>query len=156
MLLILVPILFIMRLVLFCVLIGTTLLCIMQRVMYDDDGSDVIVWNKALSRFLQRGEAWEAVDCFVDMINSRVACFWSCCISYFRGVLGLLAFLKMSSKSLVQGDCLVTIPGVILKTLGAYPLTIKAVVLGLFMTMRTRLRGKLSCILEGRCISMRR
>ncbi|RZC15211.1 Pentatricopeptide repeat-containing protein [Glycine soja] len=42
--------------------------------MYDDDGSDVIVWNKALSRFLQRGEAWEAVDCFVDMINSRVAC----------------------------------------------------------------------------------
>ena len=35
--------------------------------MYDDDGSDVIVWNKALSRFLQRGEAWEAVDCFVDM-----------------------------------------------------------------------------------------
>lgn len=34
MLLILVPILFIMRLVLFCVLIGTTLLCIMQRVMF--------------------------------------------------------------------------------------------------------------------------
>ena len=32
------------------------------------------MWNKALSRFLQRGEAWEAVDCFVDMINSRVAC----------------------------------------------------------------------------------
>ncbi|KAG5018533.1 hypothetical protein JHK82_014477 [Glycine max] len=40
----------------------------------DDDGSDVIAWNKTLSWFLQRGETWEAVDCFVDMINSRVAC----------------------------------------------------------------------------------
>ncbi|KAK7410182.1 hypothetical protein VNO78_00767 [Psophocarpus tetragonolobus] len=41
--------------------------------LYDDD-SDVILWNKTLSRCLQRGKAWEAVDCFEDMINSGVAC----------------------------------------------------------------------------------
>ncbi|XP_027354884.1 pentatricopeptide repeat-containing protein At4g33170 [Abrus precatorius] len=35
---------------------------------------DVVVWNKTLSRYLQNGEAWKAVDCFVDMIGSRVPC----------------------------------------------------------------------------------
>ncbi|BAT78042.1 hypothetical protein LR48_Vigan04g230000 [Vigna angularis] len=40
----------------------------------DSDNSDVIAWNKTLSRCLQRGEAWEAVDCFRDMIKSSVAC----------------------------------------------------------------------------------
>ncbi|KAK7351313.1 hypothetical protein VNO77_10663 [Canavalia gladiata] len=39
-----------------------------------DDDSDVIAWNKILSKYLQKGEAWEAVDCFMDMIKSRVPC----------------------------------------------------------------------------------
>ncbi|TKY74842.1 Pentatricopeptide repeat-containing protein [Spatholobus suberectus] len=39
-----------------------------------DDDDDVIARNKTLSRCLQRGEAREAVDCFVDMIKSRVPC----------------------------------------------------------------------------------
>ncbi|KAJ1382264.1 Tetratricopeptide-like helical domain superfamily [Sesbania bispinosa] len=37
-----------------------------------DDDSDVILWNKTLSQYLQAGEAWEAIDCFIDMIKSRV------------------------------------------------------------------------------------
>nr|XP_012571541.1 pentatricopeptide repeat-containing protein At4g33170 isoform X2 [Cicer arietinum] len=37
-----------------------------------DDDSDVIVWNKTLSSYLQAGEAWEAVDCFRDMIKLHV------------------------------------------------------------------------------------
>ncbi|CAJ1973599.1 unnamed protein product [Sphenostylis stenocarpa] len=40
----------------------------------EDGDSDVIAWNTTLSRCLQRGEAWEAVDCFGDMIKSSVAC----------------------------------------------------------------------------------
>ncbi|PNY13148.1 pentatricopeptide repeat-containing protein at4g33170-like protein [Trifolium pratense] len=39
-----------------------------------DDDSDVIVWNKTLSSYLQAGKAWEAIDCFRDMIKSRVPC----------------------------------------------------------------------------------
>ncbi|AES73485.1 pentatricopeptide (PPR) repeat protein [Medicago truncatula] len=39
-----------------------------------DDDSDVTVWNKTLSSYLQAGEGWEAVDCFRDMIKSRVPC----------------------------------------------------------------------------------
>ncbi|KAL2346621.1 hypothetical protein Fmac_000621 [Flemingia macrophylla] len=44
------------------------------KLFPSDDSSDVIAWNKTLSQFLSKGEAWEAVDCFADMIKSRVAC----------------------------------------------------------------------------------
>lgn len=37
------------------------------------DDSDVIVWNKTLSEYLQAGKAWEAIDCFIGMIKSQVA-----------------------------------------------------------------------------------
>ncbi|XP_058760416.1 pentatricopeptide repeat-containing protein At4g33170-like [Vicia villosa] len=39
-----------------------------------DDDSDVVVWNKTLSLCLQAGEAWEAIDCFRDMIKLSVPC----------------------------------------------------------------------------------
>lgn len=38
-----------------------------------DDDSDVITWNKQLSNYHQAGEAWLAVNFFIDMIRSNVA-----------------------------------------------------------------------------------
>ena len=38
-----------------------------------DDDWEVVVWNKTLSDYSHAGETWEAIDCFVHMIKSRVA-----------------------------------------------------------------------------------
>ncbi|CAL0319104.1 unnamed protein product [Lupinus luteus] len=38
-----------------------------------DDDSDVIVWNKTLTEYLQAGKPWEAIKFFMDMIKSQVA-----------------------------------------------------------------------------------
>ncbi|KAF7830401.1 pentatricopeptide repeat-containing protein [Senna tora] len=40
---------------------------------FDDASDDVILWNKALSDYLREGEVWMAIDCFMDMIRSKVA-----------------------------------------------------------------------------------
>lgn len=45
----------------------------MAKLFLCDDDSDVIVWNKALSDYHQAGEVWPAIDCFIDMIRSKVA-----------------------------------------------------------------------------------
>nr|KYP45627.1 Pentatricopeptide repeat-containing protein At4g33170 family [Cajanus cajan] len=60
--------------VLWNVMIKAYLRAYATKLFPSDDDSDVITWNKTLSQCLQRGEAWEAVDCFADMIKSRVAC----------------------------------------------------------------------------------
>ncbi|PON61639.1 Pentatricopeptide repeat [Trema orientale] len=41
--------------------------------MYNND-SDVFSWNKTLSEYLQVGENWLAVECFLNMIRSKVKC----------------------------------------------------------------------------------
>ncbi|XP_028751593.1 pentatricopeptide repeat-containing protein At4g33170-like [Neltuma alba] len=45
----------------------------MTKLFPCDDDSDVIMWNKKLSDYHQAGEAWLAIDCFIDMFRSRVA-----------------------------------------------------------------------------------
>lgn len=68
----------------------------------------------------------------------------------FKGILGLIALLKMSSRKSSQRDHLVVVPLVVSKTLEMFQLlVIKARVIGQFETTKTRLRGELSCILEG-------
>ena len=37
-----------------------------------NDNSDVFLWNKTLSEYLQLGENWLAVKCFINMIRSKV------------------------------------------------------------------------------------
>ncbi|XP_061374932.1 pentatricopeptide repeat-containing protein At4g33170 [Gastrolobium bilobum] len=37
-----------------------------------DDDLDVILQNKTLSQYLQAGETWEAIACFIDMVKSHV------------------------------------------------------------------------------------
>ncbi|KAF3446125.1 hypothetical protein FNV43_RR11304 [Rhamnella rubrinervis] len=39
--------------------------------LYDDD-SNVFLWNKTLSEYRYAGENWAAIDCFINMIRSKV------------------------------------------------------------------------------------
>ncbi|KAF4375795.1 hypothetical protein F8388_014517 [Cannabis sativa] len=39
--------------------------------LYKDD-SDAYMWNKTLSKYLQVGEKWLAINCFINMIRSKV------------------------------------------------------------------------------------
>ncbi|XP_062099591.1 pentatricopeptide repeat-containing protein At4g33170 [Humulus lupulus] len=39
--------------------------------LYRDD-SDVYLWNKTLSKYLEVGEKWLAINCFINMIRSKV------------------------------------------------------------------------------------
>uniref|UniRef100_A0A2N9FJ12 Pentatricopeptide repeat-containing protein n=1 Tax=Fagus sylvatica TaxID=28930 RepID=A0A2N9FJ12_FAGSY len=42
------------------------------KLVLNHDNSDVFKWNKTLSEYLQAGENWAAVQCFINMIRSKV------------------------------------------------------------------------------------
>jgi pentatricopeptide repeat protein len=42
------------------------------KLVLNHDNSDVFMWNKTLSEYLQAGENWAAVQCFINMIRSKV------------------------------------------------------------------------------------
>ncbi|KAI4356002.1 hypothetical protein L6164_000056 [Bauhinia variegata] len=44
-----------------------------KKLCLCDDNLDVILWNKTMSDYLQVGETWAAIDCFMDMLRSKVA-----------------------------------------------------------------------------------
>ncbi|XP_043810710.1 pentatricopeptide repeat-containing protein At4g33170 [Manihot esculenta] len=43
-----------------------------KLLFYDDNNPNVVMWNKKLSEYLQAGEYWDAVSCFIHMIRSYV------------------------------------------------------------------------------------
>ncbi|XP_015572939.1 pentatricopeptide repeat-containing protein At4g33170 [Ricinus communis] len=40
------------------------------KLFFCDDNTDVVMWNKKLSEYLQAGAFWAAVDCFINMLTS--------------------------------------------------------------------------------------
>ncbi|KAG6621486.1 hypothetical protein I3842_Q023600 [Carya illinoinensis] len=44
------------------------------KLSLNHEDSEVFFWNKTLSEYLQAGENWTAVECFINMIRAKVEC----------------------------------------------------------------------------------
>ncbi|KAH7523894.1 hypothetical protein FEM48_Zijuj06G0060500 [Ziziphus jujuba var. spinosa] len=42
------------------------------KLSFYDDDSDVFLWNKTLSEYIYEGENWVAIECFINMVRSRI------------------------------------------------------------------------------------
>lgn len=42
------------------------------KLFFIDDDSDVILWNKTMTEYLQAGEKWHGIECFKNMLRSKV------------------------------------------------------------------------------------